>query len=233
MQNIWILPTAKDILTQPKNFFVKNSKQFDDWKKPLIYLTVFSFLVGIIMMLNNNKFLKAIAEKLEQAGAIPQGSLDVQIGIAGIIVLYLVLVVLVVLSTTLKYWVVHWFTRIFNKKAKFIHSYAVLTYGGTPGWIAMPFFAGTSALVVLALKRSPWWWIGAILLGLAYAFFELYGMYIRVIALSHVQEINTLQAILALYIFGVPVFLIMLLIAEFIVVFTLTLFMVGTGLIAF
>lgn len=233
MQRIWILPTAKDVLTKPKSFFVKNSPHLQDWKKALLYLSVFSFLVTILMMINNQSFLHTIADYLENTGIIASGSLDFKVGLFGLIIMYIVMSIFLVLSTTLKYWVSHWYTKIFNQKATFKETYAVLTYGGTPGWIASPFFVGAGALFVLATKMSTWLLVPALLLGASYLCLELYGMYIRVIALARVQEIKPIEAVLALYIFGVPTFLIMLFVVEFIIIFLLTLLMVATGLIVF
>ena len=224
------LPDARDVLTKPEEFFKKDVERIKRWAQPITYL-FFLTLIGAFFISDRVKYLlkqltQRAIDELGLQGALA-GYTPSALGIAG---LFLLLVIVLLLATSFKYWVAHLYVRLWNKKATFKKTYVILTYGGTPGWLAMPF----SALFIYFLYKSLITggtanWLLTIFSLTVWAGLEGYSIYLRIYALARIQGITKWQAVLAVYVLGLITYLVGVMIIEFIIIFAVLLVLAAIG----
>ena len=222
------LATAKRVLTRPGSFFSKDVKRVKRWKDPITYLFVFTIIGAFFLIYDKADILSHITERVMRPFGFAPPAVSLEVG--GQVLLYLAVLLFLFLFTNLKYWIAHWFVVIWNREARFKRTYAILTYGGTPGWLAMPFFLLASALFAgAASKGGPTLWVTAAISALCWAALEGYSIYLRIYGLAKNQRITKWQAFLSIYILGLAAYLIILVAVEAILVLLLLsiLFLLG------
>ncbi|MBD3209607.1 YIP1 family protein [Candidatus Woesearchaeota archaeon] len=226
------LPTAKDVLVKPESFFKEELRRINQWQQPVTYL-LFMVIIGAFFMSNQAKlFLKELTYGIVESLGIENVFVSYTPSTLGIAFLFLLLVVVLLLATSFKYWVAHWYVKLWNKKAKFQNTYAVLTYGGTPGWLAMPFSALFLYLLYKAITTgSSVTWLLSFLSFAVWAGLEGYSIYLRIYALVRIQKITKLQAVLSVYVLGLLTYLVGLVIIEFVVVTIVLLLLMAIGVV--
>lgn len=205
--------TLFTVISQPKTFFSTAYKDVLEWKHVLRYLVIFTFIAGIFTTINVTDLWSRIVSlpELSVLGELP--TLD--IGLFGLFILYVVFVFLLLGLTALKYYLAHFFLKLYNKKIKLKETYALLTYGGTHGWVAMPlFFVGGLFLFV-----GSWWTVLSILLILCALGLEGYTMYLRITALARKHNISVINVFLSVYVWSLSIYMIIMTLVLFIVVF--------------
>ncbi len=219
--------TAKAVLTNPKEFFAEEREKKHHWKELLMYLGIFSILASVFL---TPKRAQQIENLLLKQPLPFDVSLNLTVGAA--IAFFIGNIILLVLLTSMKYWIAHWFVRMYNPKATLKKTYAQLTYGGTPGWLAIPFFIVGWAMLFLAIEQRHFiFWFGAIICLIVWLCLEGYSIFMRVYALAHVQKITKTQAFLSAYVWGLLSYLVILGIIELILITVILLIFVATGVI--
>lgn len=219
-----ILKKAQDVLFNPEQFIARERKERHRWKEILIYLLVFAVIGSLFL---TKKRLGQLENILAEAGlpvAFPELNLWwlILFGVLNIGLLFAL--------TSLKYYLAHYFITKYNPKAAWKNTYAELTYGGTPGWLAIPFFLLGTGLVAAAVAQGGiWQWIGGVSSLLAWLGLEGYSIYLRVYALAEVQRITRKQALLSVYVWGLLAYLLVMVVLEFILIFMLILLLLATG----
>lgn len=211
----FFLPTLKQVLIKPEDFFDRDIRRMQRWAQPISYLLVFTVIIAFFFSSNVKKLFLAFAESIIKALGVDYLLLSYEPTMWSIAGLFLLLVIVLMLATSFKYWVAHWYVRIWNKKATFKHTYAVLTYGGTPGWIAMPFFTLTMYFLYMAyFNGGPSNWLLTFLSAAVWLTLEGYSIYLRVYALAKVQKITKLQAALSVYVLGLITYFVGVIVIE-------------------
>lgn len=215
----FFLPAVKQVLIKPEDFFEKDIKRINRWAQPITYL-FFLTVIGAFFISNQPKnFFKELTFKVVETFGLQEYFVGYEASTINIAFLFIVLVIVLLLATSFKYWVVHWYVRIWNKKATFKHTYVVLTYGGTPGWLAMPFSALFFYFLYQALTtQAATSWIFTILSLVVWAGLEGYSIYLRIYALAKIQNITKRQAVLSVYVFGLLTYLVGVVVIEFVVI---------------
>jgi hypothetical protein len=225
-----LFPTVKKVLIKPEVFFEKDIAQINRWQQPIMYLLFFSIIGAFFMSGQTMEFFKEFTFALMEALQLENffvGFTPSALGIAG---LFILLVIILLLATSLKYWIAHWFIKIWNKKASFKYTYAILTYGGTPGWLAMPFSALFFYFLYKAtVMHSSIDWLLTMLSLTIWLGLEGYSIYLRVFALAKKQKISKVQAVISVYVLGLLAYLFIVMIIEFVLLFIvfLTLRVIG------
>ena len=137
---------------------------------------------------------------------------------------FLFLVVFFVLFAFVRYWATHLVVKMFNKDAEYQDTYKALSYSVTPSYLGGPFLL--ASFLLLPFLRSAWAWFLFIPSTTIFVSLEVYAVYLRSKALSIVQSISFLKALLSIYVFGFILFLLAVLviyIAILIVLLTLML----------
>ena len=216
------LPTAKEVFAHPKDFFEKDFHKINYWKKHLTYLLVMTIIGALFLILKQpehalNNFTGDVLAKL----GLPQTTINLDVSAAALFAIYLGTVVLLMFITSLKYWVTHWYIKAWNHKAKLKETYAVMTYGGTPGWLGMPFTALFGIFLYLAIKNGMTWsyLISMLVCLIFWIALEGYSMYLRTYAMSRIQGVKYWQAFISIYILGFFTFLIVVVVLEAVLLF--------------
>jgi len=222
------LATAKRVLTKPDSFFTKDVKRVKRWKDPVTYLFVFTLLGAFFLIYDKTDVVSRLSAKVMEPFGLSAPSL--QLGLWEQLLLYVAVLLFLFLFTNLKYWVAHWFVIIWNRKAEFKRTYAVLTYGGTPGWLAMPFFLLATVTGALALSRGGVaLWVVAVLGASCWLALEGYSIYLRIYGLAENQSITRWQAFLSVYVLGLLAYLVVLVVVEAVLVLILLLALYAGG----
>lgn len=192
----------KRVLLQPHKFFKKDATRITSWKHPVYYVVLFSFFAAFFLAFD---FFKSdfLAEYLPFS--------------VSLWVIFIAFFIVLVLSSFLRYYIIHVFVRLWNKKAEYKVTYKALAYGTTPGWLSIPFFA--LSLYVYSLANDLLLFaVFLLLLGISLCF-EGYAMYVRSIGLSKLQKISVLRSFLSIYVFGFVCYFVALFVIEFILLF--------------
>ncbi|MFP4524454.1 MAG: YIP1 family protein [Candidatus Woesearchaeota archaeon] len=222
------LATAKRVLTTPRKFFTKDVKRVKRWKDPATYLFVFTLLGAFFLIYDKTDVVSRIADRVMEPLGLASPSF--QLGFWEQLLLYLAVFLFLFLFTNLKYWIAHWFVIIWNREAEFKRTYAVLTYGGTPGWLAMPFFLLATVTGAMAVSRGAVaLWVVAVIAGLCWLALEGYSIYLRIYGLAQNQRITKWQAFLSVYVLGLLAYLVILVVFEAVLVLVLLLALHAAG----
>lgn len=215
-------PTAKKVLIKPGDFFEKDISLLSRWAQTTAYL-FFLTLIGAFFISNQPKnAFKEFTFTIVETFGLQDYFVGYSASTIGIAFLFIALVIVLLLATSFKYWVAHWYVRLWNKQATFQYTYAVLTYGGTPGWLAMPFSVLFFYLLYQATTtHAGTTWLLAILSFVVWMAFEGYSIYLRIYALAKVQKITRKQAVLSVYVLGLLTYLVGIVVIEFVVLFLL------------
>lgn len=204
------LRIVRTVLTKPKDFFSREERRSHAWKELLLYLGIFAVLASLFF---TPRRMDQTRELLLKQPLPLDISFNVTIGAA--ILFFIGNAVLLIILTSFKYWIVHKYVRLYNKEAPFKKTYAELTYGGTPGWIAIPFFILALTMTIIAIEHEHFlFWITAAVCAACWLTLEGYSIYLRVYALSRVQKITKVQAFLCAYVWGLSTYLVVLFLIE-------------------
>lgn len=229
---------AKTVLYEPKHFFQHEQPKIKGWKAPIQYLVIFSLFVNIFLTIQHLSQKSISIFNLMYNWMFDKIGLEVQLPSTYIsqdnfIVVFLVLGAFLITSSFVKYWIVHWFVTMYNKKAKFQDTYKALTFSTTPGWLGMIFLVLSSFLLYFALDKGGLFLFFLFSLTLI-AFFslEIYSIFIRTYGLAVTQKIKKYQAFLSIYVYSAIAYtLLLILIVAMLVglMITITMFTRGLG----
>lgn len=222
------LTTAKRVLTKPGSFFSKDVKRVKRWKDPVTYLFVFTIIGAFFLIYDKTDVVSRLSAKVMEPLGLSAPSF--QLGFWEQLLLYVAVLLFLFLFTNLKYWIAHWFVALWNRRAEFKRTYAVLTYGGTPGWLAMPFFLLATVTGAAALSGGGVvLWVVAGIGGSCWLALEGYSIYLRIYGLAKNQRITKWQAFLSVYVLGLLAYLVILVIVEAVLVLILLLALYAAG----
>ncbi|MBN1275831.1 YIP1 family protein [Candidatus Woesearchaeota archaeon] len=225
-------PTAKRVLVKPEEFFDKDLSGIRRWQQPIMYLFFLTIIGSFFISKQVKLFFKQATDMAVQFFGIEEFTLGLPASAPAIAGLFLLLVFVLLLATSFKYWVAHWYIKLWNPEATFKRTYAVLTYGGTPGWLAMPFSWLALYLFYESVKKGdPANWLLTILATIVWIGFEGYSIYLRIYALAKVQHVKKWQAVLSVYVFGLLTYLVGVLVIEFIIVSLVLLLLLAFGVL--
>ncbi len=218
-----IIETARKILFKPKKFFDEDAKKIKGWKQPVTYLVVFTLFSTLFITFSHLHNTQTFIWWLEEVLKINSPFHQVKLTFKHFLSTYILLSVLMIIGSFFRYICTHAIIKLWNKKAVFDDSYKALSFSTTPGWLATPFFVIFSFMLYFGLKsiRPFWWWA---LLGLSFTIgivLQTYAMYLRSYGLAKLQDVKIWQAFLAIYIFGLILYFLLVFIVELIVLFIL------------
>jgi hypothetical protein len=225
------LKTVKHILYKPKDFF-EESKKIKGFREPVKFLIIFTLIVLLFLTfyyINNiNQYTSAVSK----ITGMEEPSITVELNLVNYLIIYVIYALLMIGFSFVKYWVVHFYVKLFNRKAEYADSYKALTYSFTPGYISMIFFVLAFFALLLAQKTGSWLvWVLFAILSILFIILELYSIYLRCMAMNKIQGISLFKSFLCIYLFGLPTFIIVIFILELILFFLVFGFLFATGIL--
>lgn len=211
---------AKEVLFRTEDFFRK-AKTERGIKHAFLYLVILTFT---FMLFTTYYYLDKFAVFSQYIGEItglPVNTGLFQLNFQTFIIFYVLLAIFTVLFAFARYWIVHFFIRLFKKKASYEETYRALSYSTAPGYAGAPFLI---AWILLLPFLNNWWaWIIFVPSLIIYIGLELYSLYVRSKAVSVTHSMHMLLSFTCIYILGTLGFLIALIILEIIIIVPLVL----------
>ncbi|MGM5488950.1 MAG: YIP1 family protein [Nanobdellota archaeon] len=190
-----------EILLKPREAFVRIHKE-KGLKQTSIFLVS---LVLFVLLFLTYSYLTQINAYLSAMG------FGITITPKVYIISYLGLSIFFIGMAYLRYWIIHWFVRLFKGPYGYAETCKALVYGRAPEYFSAPLFLG---IVLLMPLRNQYLWL-IVLLGLLFVGISLYQVVLRTGALAEFQKLSKTKAFLSIYVLGFVVQLLILVVIEF------------------
>lgn len=194
------LRMTRDIIRDPEGF-LKSIKDEHGIRKPLRFLTLFTFVVFIFLTYYYLDQINMILE--EMAGMLGTTPVTVPVNMQTYVIAYLSFVVLYVVIAFLRYYIIHFFAWLFGAKHRYDQSYKALTYSLAPEYISTPIFVALVALLpMMVFQRTTALVAVFVILLIPYLVVFFYTIYLRILALARLQDIAMWKSLVSIYVLG-------------------------------